>query len=120
MPASVTGLGVTYDGSGRSVTATFQPLPDDQLAPDATGYVLERSGPDGDTFVDVASIGLDDEPRIVDPLDDAPAGAYTYRVRAVRAGAEGDVRSSLLDTETDTVEGEGDPPTSSTSAPGKS
>ena len=118
MPASVTGLGVTYDGSGRSVTATFQPLPDDQLAPDATGYVLERSGPDGDTFVDVASIGLDDEPRIVDPLDDAPAGAYTYRVRAVRAGAEGDVRSSLIDTETDTVEVEGDPPSSSTSAPG--
>lgn len=118
MPASVTGLGVTYDGSGRSVTATFQPLADDQLAPDATGYVLERSGPDGDTFVDVATIGLDDEPRVVDPLDDAPAGTYTYRVRAVRAGADGDVRSSLVDTETDTVEVEGEPPSSSTSSPG--
>lgn len=118
MPASVTGLGVTYDGSGRSVTATFQPLADEELAPDATGYVLERSGPEGDTFVDVATIGLDDEPRFVDPLDDAPAGAYTYRVRAVRAGADGDVRSSLIDTETDTVEVAGEPPSSSTSSPG--
>lgn len=118
MPASVTGLGVTYDGSGRSVTATFQPLADDQLAPDATGYVLERSGPEGDTFVDVATIGLDDEPRFIDPLDDAPAGTYTYRVRAVRAGADGDVRSSLIDTETDTVQVEGGPPSSSTSSPG--
>lgn len=118
MPASVTGLDVTYDGSGRSVTATFQPLADDQLAPDATGYVLERRGPDGDTFVDVATIGLDDGPRFVDPLDGAPAGAYTYRVRAVRAGADGDVRSSLIDTETDTVEVEGEPRSSSTSSPG--
>lgn len=115
-PASVTGLGVTLDGEERVVTATFQPPPDDTLAPDAVGYVLERSGPEGDTFADVASIDVGDEPRFVDPLSDAPAGAYTYRVRAVRAGADGDVRSSLTDTESDTIDVAGDPTSTSTSA----
>lgn len=108
MPASVGELGVRFDGSARSVSATFQPLADDELAPDAIGYVLERRGDDGD-FVDVATIGPDDEPELVDPLTDVPAGSYTYRVRAVRAGVDGEVRSSLIDTETDTVEVEGEP-----------
>lgn len=119
LPASVTGLGVTLDGDDRAVTATFQPLAEEELAVDAIGYVLERSGPDDDdTFVDVASIGLDDEPAFVDPLSGAPAGAYTYRVRAVRGGADGDVRSSVVDTETDTVEVEGDPATTPASRRG--
>lgn len=112
MPAAVTGLGVTVDSRARSVTATFEPLPEDLLAPDATGYVLERSGSAGDTYVDVATIDLDDEPEFVDPLTGAAAGAYTYRVRAVRAGAEGDVRSSVIDSETDTVDVPGEPKSS--------
>jgi hypothetical protein len=115
LPESVTGLGVTLDGQDRAVTVTFQPLAEDDLAPDATGYVLERSGPSGDTFVDIDSIDLGDEPRFVDPLADAPGGDYTYRVRAVRAGVDGDVRSSIIHTESDTVTVEGDPaPSSST------
>ena len=117
-PAPVTGLGVTVDGAARSVTATFQPLADTDLAFDAIGYVLERSGPEGVTFVDVASIRVGAEPRFVDPLRDAPAGAYTYRVRAVRSGAEGDVRSSVIDTETDTVEVTGGPKPSGGSVTG--
>jgi hypothetical protein len=117
MPASVTGLGVTLDGDERSVTVTFQPLGAGDLAPDAIGYVLERSGDDG-LFVDVAAIEVRDDPEFVDPLTDVAAGAYTYRVRAVRSGVDGDIRSSIIDTETDTVEVEGDvpgstPPTSS-------
>ena len=116
MPEPVTGLGVTLDGQARAVTATFEPLAADDIAPDAIGYVLERRGPSKDAFVDVATIGLDDEPRFVDPLTDAPAGDYTYRVRAVRAGVDGDVRSSVIDSEADTVTVEGDP-APSTSAP---
>lgn len=108
-PPAVTGLGVTVDSAARTVTATFQPLDAGELAPDALGYVLERSGSDGSTFVDVATIDPDDAPEFVDVLADAPAGSYTYRVRAVRAGAEGDVRSSVIDTETDTVDVEGEP-----------
>jgi hypothetical protein len=114
-PRSVTGLGLTLNGEARSVTATFQPLSDEDLAPDAIGYVLERSGPEGGTYVDVATIDVDDDPRFVDPLADAPAGTYTYRVRAVRAGADGDVRSSLTDAESDTVDVEGDPVSTSAS-----
>jgi hypothetical protein len=113
MPASVTGLGVTFDGDDRSVTVTFQPLAEADLPPDAIGYVLERSGDDG-VFVDVGAVELGDDPEFVDPLTDAPAGAYTYRVRAVRAGVDGEVRSSIIDTETDTVEVEGDPAPDST------
>ena len=116
LPESVTGLAVTLDGQDRAVTATFQPLTDGDVAPDAIGYVLERRGPSEDLFVDVGTIGLGDEPRFVDPLTDAPAGAYTYRVRAVRAGADGGVRSSILHTESDTVTVEGEP-APSTSAP---
>lgn len=117
LPESVIGLGVTLDSQARAVTVAFQPLDEADVAPDAIGYVLERSGPSGGAFDDVASIGLDGEPRFVDPLTDAPAGAYTYRVRAVRAGADGDVRSSIIDTESDTVSVEGDPapPTSAPS-----
>ncbi len=111
-PAPVTGLAVTVDGAARSVTATFQPLADTDLAFDAIGYVLERSGPESATFVDVASIRVGAEPELVDPLADAPAGAYTYRVRAVRAGAAGEVRSSPFDTESDTVEVTGGPKSS--------
>lgn len=116
MPPSVTGLGVTLDGDDRSVTVTFQPLAEGELSPDAIGYVLERSGDDG-LFVDVATIGVGDDAEFVDPLSDVPAGAYTYRVRAVRAGVDGDVRSSIIDTETDTVEVEGDPPSAPGSTP---
>lgn len=116
MPASVTGLGVTVDGDERSVTVTFQPLAEGDLAPDAIGYVLERSGDDG-LFVDVATIEVGDDPEFVDPLTDVAAGAYTYRVRAVRAGVDGDIRSSIIDTETDTVEVEGDPPSAPGSTP---
>lgn len=115
LPASVTGLAVTLDGQARAVTVTFQPLSDDQLTPDSTGYVLERRGPSDDTFVDIASIGLGDEPRFVDPLADAPAGDHTYRVRAVRSGADGDVRSSVIHSESDTVTVDGEPaPSTST------
>lgn len=116
-PQSVTGLGVTLDGQSRSVTVTFQPLSGGDVAPDATGYVLERRGPSDDGFVDAAAIGLGDDPELVDPLTDAPAGDYTYRVRAVRAGVDGDVRSSLRGTESDTVAVEGEPAPSATASP---
>lgn len=116
LPESVTGLDVALDRRARSVTVAFQPLDPADVAPDAIGYVLERRGPAGGAFDDVASTGLDGEPRFVDPLTDAPAGAYTYRVRSVRGGADGEVRSSIIHTESATVSVEGDP-TSATSAP---
>lgn len=109
-PPSVTGLEVALDGEVRSVTVTFQPLDSAQVPIDVVGYVLERSSSGDESFIDVAAIGFDDDPSFVDGLADAPADAYTYRVRAVRAGAAGDVRSSVGDTETDTVEVEGEPP----------
>ena len=71
---------------------------------------------DADRFETLATTGLDGEPRFVDPLTDAPAGGYTYRVRSVRGGADGEVRSSIIHTESATVSVEGDP-TTATSAP---
>lgn len=118
LPAPVSGIDVTLDGATRSVTATFEPLSEADLTPDAVGYVLERRGPDEAEFVDVATIGVGDEPSLVDPLTAAPAGAYTYRVRAVRAGADGEVRSSEADADTDSIDVEGKPKATTTSARG--
>lgn len=118
-PVSVTGLGVTVDSQSRAVTVSFQPLAETDLAFDALGYVLERSGPGDEVFVDLESIEVGEEPTFVDPLRDAPAGAYTYRVRAVRRGAGDEVRSSVTDTETDTVEVTGEPESSGRAIVGK-
>lgn len=105
LPPAVTDLAVDLDEGQRRATVTFTPVPDDQLAPDAIGYVLERGGPVDDAgalgaFVDVATLDLDDEARFVDDLARAPGGTYEYRVRAMRAGAEQPERSSIIDTET--------------------
>lgn len=115
-PAAVTGLEVTADRAARSVTATFQPLEDTQVPFDAIGYVLERAERSDPEFVDVATIGPTDEPRLVDPLSGVPAGSYTYRVRAVRAGPDGEVRSGVDATESDTVEIEGEPRSTATTS----
>ncbi|MFP5321450.1 MAG: hypothetical protein ACLGIC_06340 [Acidimicrobiia bacterium] len=103
LPPAVTDLVVDVDDAERRVVATFTPVPDDQLDPDAIGYVLERSAAGDGGYVDAAAIDVDDEPRLVDDLADAPAGSYTYRVRSVRAGPGEPERSSVLDTETATV-----------------
>lgn len=105
LPAAVTDLAVDLDEGARRAAVTFTPVPDDQLAPDAIGYVLERGGPVDDegalgAYVDVATIDLDDEARFVDDLARAAGGTYEYRVRAMRAGAVEPERSSVIDTET--------------------
>ncbi|HEU5083233.1 MAG TPA: hypothetical protein VFU14_07840 [Acidimicrobiales bacterium] len=119
LPAAVTEVGAKVRDDERKAVVTFTPLTADQLDPDATGYVVERSGPavagEG-RFDDVGTLGLDDEPRLVDDLAAQEAGTYTYRVRAVRAGADGDVRSSIIDTATAAIELEGDPTSPTTTA----
>jgi len=105
LPPAVTDLAVDLDEPARRTTVSFKPVPDDQLAPDAIGYVLERGGPADEAgsfgaFVDVGTLDLDDEPRFVDDLGQAPAGTYEYRVRATRAGANEPERSSVIDTQT--------------------
>jgi len=105
LPAAVTDLAIDLDERARRTTVTFSPVPADQLAPDAIGYVLERGGPVDEagvvgTFVDVGTLDIDDEPRFVDDLARAAGGTYEYRVRAVRAGAAEPERSSVIDTET--------------------
>lgn len=121
LPAAVTEVDAKVRDDERKAVVTFTPLPPDQLDPDATGYVVERSGPAAageGRFDDVGTLGLDDEPRFVDDLAAQEAGSYTYRVRAVRAGADGDVRSSIIDTATADIELEGDP-TSPTTTEGE-
>ena len=107
LPPAVTDLDVGLDERTRTATVTFTPVPDEDLDPDALGYVLERGGPaegvSAGSFVDVGALDLDDQPRFVDDLGRAAAGTYTYRVRALRAGADGPERSSIIDTETATV-----------------
>lgn len=109
LPESVTDLAVALDAEARSVEVTFTPLSEDQLTPDAIGYVVERGGPAAsgddavDDFVDVARLDLDDEPRVVDDLRRAAGGTYTYRVRATRHGADQPERSSVITTETATI-----------------
>jgi len=107
LPDAVTDLAVALDEPARRATVTFRPLPAERRSPDAVGYVLERGGPATDsgpgTFVDVDTIGLDAEPRFVDDLARATGGVYTYRVRAMRAGVDEPERSSVLDTETQTI-----------------
>lgn len=113
LPAGVTGLAVELDEEQRKATVTFTPLAPEERAPDAIGYVIERGGPATDTgageFVDVGTLGLEDEPRFVDDLARVPGGTYTYRVRATRAGAGEPERSSVIETETQTIT-IGDPP----------
>jgi len=104
---SVTGLSLALDEDARTVTATFTPVPEDELPDDATGYVLERGGPaDGEaegTFIDVGLLETDDAPRFVDDLSRAAGGTYTYRVRTVRGSGEESQRSSAVDAETATI-----------------
>jgi len=113
LPPPVTDLVVALDEPARRTTVTFTPLAPEQLARDALGYVLERGGPatsDGPgDFVDVGTIDLDAEPRFVDDLATAAGGTYTYRVRAMRAGAGEPERSSTIETPSDSVT-IGDPP----------
>lgn len=112
LPAVVTDVDAKVRDGERKAVVTFTPLTPDQLDPDATGYVVERSGPSAEgqaRFDDVGTLALDDEPRYVDDLAAMAAGSYTYRVRAVRAGAEGEVRSSIIDSATAGIELEGDP-----------
>ncbi|HEX4901202.1 MAG TPA: hypothetical protein VFV42_00225, partial [Acidimicrobiales bacterium] len=104
LPPAVTDLAVDLDEGARRTTVTFTPVPDDQLAPDAIGYVLERGGPVDSAgvvgpFTDVGTLDLDAEPRFVDDLSRAAGGRYEYRVRAMRAGAVEPERSSVIDTE---------------------
>lgn len=122
LPAAVTGLTVDVDAGARRATVAFTPLPEEQHAIDALGYVVERAGPADDdgalgTYGDVATIGLDDDPVVVDDLAAAAPGRYSYRVRAVRDGADGPVRSSVIDTETAAIVLEGPPRTTTSSTP---
>jgi len=107
LPAAVSDLAIVLDEPGRAATVTFTPLAPEQLARDALGYVLERGGPATGTgpgeFVDVGTTDLDDEPRFVDDLARVAGGTYTYRVRAMRAGADEPERSSVIETPSDTI-----------------
>lgn len=119
LPAAVTEVSAKVRPDERKAVVRFTPLSPDQLDPDAVGYVVERAGPaaTGEArFDDVGTLGLDDEPRFVDDLAAVEAGSYTYRVRAVRAGADGEVRSSIIDTPTAAIELEGDPTSPTTTS----
>jgi len=120
LPAAVTEVSAKVQPDERKAVVRFTPLPPDQLDPDAVGYVVERAGPAVDgpgRYDDVGTLDLDDEPRLVDDLAAAEAGRYTYRARAVRAGADGPVRSSIIDTATAEIELQGEPTSAPTTEP---
>jgi len=122
LPPAVTGLDLALDEGTRQVTVTFDPVPGDELPPQATGYVLERNGPhDGEatgTWTDVGLIDLDDTPRFGDELAAAAGGTYTYRVRTVVGSAEDGERTNPLEVEvaTITVGDPGEAPTATAGA----
>lgn len=103
LPEAVRDLEVALDAEARTASISFRPLEPDELAPDALGYVVERSGPSTSTYTDVGTLGLEDEPRFDDDLATTAGGTYTYRVRALRAGVGGPERSSVIHTESATV-----------------
>jgi hypothetical protein len=111
-PPPVDQIDASLDEAARRATVTFTPLDDDTLGADSLGYVLERSGPgegDGGDFRDVGRVDADDDPRFIDDLTRAAGGTYTYRVRAVRAGAGSPERSEIDGTATATIT-VGEPP----------
>lgn len=120
LPAAVTELSVALDADARAATIEFTPLDDDQLAPDAVGYAVERAGPrrggDFGAYEDVAVLGLD-ESRHVDDLGAVDGGEYSYRVRSLRDGPDGPVRASIIDTKSAAITLEG-PARSDTSTTG--
>jgi hypothetical protein len=97
-PAPVEVVEVAVGEDQRTVRITWEPLAEDQLAVDALGYRVERSGP-GTTegaFPAFLPLGkdrpLDGEPVATDSPRDA--GIYRYRVRSLRDGPGGPVLAS--------------------------
>ncbi len=118
-PLPVTAVDAVVDDKANTITVTWAKLTDDELAPDALGYRVERAGPKkagafgvyapvGPTF------GVDDEPLLIDQI--AVPGDYRYRVRALRNGADGPIASPAEGS--DVAEGSMAPdPTTTTSPP---
>lgn len=99
-PRPVTVVETRYDTSVDAVEVVWEPLTDDELAQDAIGYRVERAGPiddDGADFVAVGpEFGVDDQPVLLDSPDEG--GLYRYRVRSLRAGADGAVPARAEDS----------------------
>lgn len=117
-PLPVTEAGVTVDDDANTVEVTWEPLAEEDLAVDALGYRVERAGPqtDGGSFGPFravgADVGLDDPSVLVDTLE--AGGTYRYRVRALRAGADGPVLSPLAGTATVDATVTGEPASTTT------
>ena len=97
-PLPVTAVDAVVDDKANTITVTWAPLSDEELAPDAIGYRVERAGPKrGGAFGTYAPVGpsfsVDDDPLFIDQI--AVPGDYRYRVRALRNGADGPVPSPV-------------------------
>ena len=123
-PLPVTVASARYDSDVQAVSIDFEPLTDDELAPDALGYRIERAGPAGDdgSYGGYETVGedlaVDDEPIALD--DPEAGGDYRYRIRSLRAGPDGPVLAPAADSAVAevTTPGEPEPTTTTTTAAG--
>jgi hypothetical protein len=126
-PLPVTVVEATADDGGdgaggepSTVEIRWEPLAPEDRAVDAMGYRVERAGPATDDrfrgYAPIADVGLEGEPIFVDTLE--AGGAYRYRVRAVRDGADGPVLSPVNGTAVAEVTVAGDPAATTTTTAG--
>ena len=111
MPAP-TVTGVSASGDGRSITVVWDPMT--SVAPDLSGYVVERQI-DGGPFTEVASVAAN-ETTFVDESLPAQAGEATYRVISIRPSPEGTKVSAAANSEATPFVA--DPSAPTTSIPG--
>lgn len=111
-PPQVDEVTADLDDDARAATITFTPLELQDRPPDAAGYLVERAGPDGEVYVEIATVD-EGEPRVVDDLGPAEPGRYRYRVRPLRRGVDGPVASDPSGAATAGIQLEG-PPTTTT------
>ncbi len=118
-PLPITAVDAVVDDKADTITVTWAKLTGDELAVDAIGYRVERAGPKkAGAFGAYAPVGpgfgVHDDPLLVDHI--TTPGAYRYRVRALRNGADGPIASPVAGS--DVAEGSVAPdPTTTTSPP---
>lgn len=87
----------------RTVVVSWTELGDEERSLDAAGYRIERAGPldaDGNAgaYTVIGEVAEGDDPEFGDALPEP--GTYRYRVRSLRAGADGPIASDIDGTGT--------------------
>lgn len=118
-PVPVDSISASVTDDDGTVAIQWTPLSDAETAPDALGYVLERSGPaiDGEfgEFLTIATFGTDSAGTAGDTVSD---GQYRYRVRPSRDGPNGPILADAAASSTADVSYKAPPTTTSTAGGG--